>query len=82
MHIEVRSPSRTNERQSGFPQILQDLRRLTRPKTFEVDVGMTRRCQPPYFRIDETRRHGFGQSNHSYPSSAVFNNTVSSDDIC
>jgi hypothetical protein len=26
--------------QSGFPQIQQGLRRLTRQKTFEVDVGM------------------------------------------
>jgi hypothetical protein len=30
---------RVKEHQSGFPQI-QGLRRLTRPKTFEVDVGM------------------------------------------
>jgi hypothetical protein len=27
-------------RQSGFPQIRQGLRRLTRPKMVEVDVGM------------------------------------------
>jgi hypothetical protein len=36
----MRSPSRTNTHQSGFPQIRQGLRLLTRPKTFEVDVGM------------------------------------------
>jgi hypothetical protein len=58
MQIEIRSPSRTKERQSGFPQILQGLRRLTRPKTFEVDVGMARRCQPRYFRPEETRQFG------------------------
>src|SRR5215813_10432 len=40
MHIEMRSPSRTNTHQSGFPQIRQGLRRLTRPKALEVDVGI------------------------------------------
>jgi hypothetical protein len=34
------SPSRVKEHQSGFPQIRQGLRRLTRQKTLEVDVGM------------------------------------------
>src|SRR5262245_21981583 len=58
IHIEMRSPSRTNTRQSGFPQIRQGLRRLTRPKTFEVDVGMTRRCPPRYFRTEEARQSG------------------------
>jgi hypothetical protein len=48
----MRSPSRTKEHQSGFPQIRQGLRRLTRPKTFEVDVGMTRRCQQLCFSIN------------------------------
>jgi hypothetical protein len=38
IQIEIRFSSRTH--QSGFPQIPQGLRRLTRPKTFEVDVGM------------------------------------------
>jgi hypothetical protein len=38
--MEMRSPSRTYEHQSGFPQIRQGLRRLTRQKTFEFDVGM------------------------------------------
>jgi hypothetical protein len=36
----MRSPLRTNEHQSGFPQIRQGLRRLTRQKMFEVDDGM------------------------------------------
>jgi hypothetical protein len=36
----MRSPSRTNTHQSGFPQIRQGLRLLTRQKTLEVDVGM------------------------------------------
>ena len=40
IQIEMRSPSRTYERQSGFPQIRQGLRLLTRQKTFEFDVGM------------------------------------------
>jgi hypothetical protein len=31
---------RVKEHQSGFPQIRQGLRRLTRQKTFEVDVRM------------------------------------------
>jgi hypothetical protein len=52
MHIEMRSPSRTNTHQSGFPQIRQGLRRLTRQKMFEVDVGMAHCCQPRYFRAD------------------------------
>jgi hypothetical protein len=34
------SPSRVKEHQSGFPQIRQGLRLLTRQKMFEVDVGM------------------------------------------
>jgi hypothetical protein len=38
VQIEIRFSSRTH--QSGFPQIPGGLRRLTRPKTFEVDVGM------------------------------------------
>jgi hypothetical protein len=38
--METRSPSRTYTHQSGFPQIRQGLRRLTRQKMFEVDVGM------------------------------------------
>jgi hypothetical protein len=38
--MEMRSPSRTNTHQSGFPQIRQGLRLLTRQKTFEVDVGI------------------------------------------
>src|SRR6266545_6424762 len=59
MQIEMRSPSRTKEHQSGFPQSLQGLRRLTRPKTFEVDVGMARRCPPQYFRSKETHQFGF-----------------------
>jgi hypothetical protein len=50
MQIEIRSPSRTNTHQSGFPQIRQGLRRLTRQKIFEVDVGMAHCCQPRYFR--------------------------------
>ncbi|HEY8461369.1 MAG TPA: hypothetical protein VIM99_13360 [Blastocatellia bacterium] len=58
MQIEILSPSRTKEHQSGFPQILQGLRRLTRLKTFEVDVGMARRRQPRYFRPEETRQFG------------------------
>jgi hypothetical protein len=33
-------PSWTKEHQSGFPQIRQGLRRLTRQKMFEVDIGM------------------------------------------
>jgi hypothetical protein len=36
----MRSPSRTNTHQSGFPQIRHGLRLLTRQNTFEVDVGM------------------------------------------
>jgi hypothetical protein len=32
-----------------WEQILQGLRRLTRPKTFEVDVGMAHRCHPRFF---------------------------------
>jgi hypothetical protein len=36
----MRSPSWTNTHQSGFPQIRQGLRLLTRQKTFEIDVGM------------------------------------------
>src|SRR5215475_12965730 len=56
--IEIRSPSRTKEHQSGFPQILQGLRRLTRPKMFEVNVGIAPRCQPRYFRPEETRQSG------------------------
>jgi hypothetical protein len=52
IHIEMRSPSRVKERQSGFPQILQGLRRLTWPKMFEFDVGMTRRYQPLCFSIN------------------------------
>src|SRR5262249_7278074 len=39
-----------------FPQIRQGLRRLTRQKMFEVDVGMARRCQPRYFRTREARQ--------------------------
>jgi hypothetical protein len=31
---------RVKEHQSGFPQIRQGLRLLTRQKTLEVDVGM------------------------------------------
>jgi hypothetical protein len=34
------SPSRVKEHQSGFPQIRQGLRLLTRQKTLEVDVDM------------------------------------------
>jgi hypothetical protein len=48
----MRSPSRVKAHQSGFPQIRQGLRRLTRPKTFEVDDGMTRRCQQYCSSID------------------------------
>src|SRR5215510_15338608 len=40
IHIEIRSPLRVKEHQSGFPQIWQGLRLLTRQKTFEVDVVM------------------------------------------
>src|SRR5262245_19504391 len=40
IHIEIRSPLRVKEHQSGFPQIRQGLRRLTRLKTFEFDVVM------------------------------------------
>jgi hypothetical protein len=40
IQIEMRSPLRVKEHQSGFPQIRQGLRRLTRPKTLEVAVGM------------------------------------------
>src|SRR5215813_11372297 len=57
IQTEMRSPSRKYEHQSGFPQIRQGLRRLTRQKTFEVDDGM-HRCQPPYFRTEETRQSG------------------------
>jgi hypothetical protein len=39
IHTE-RLSSRTNTHQSGFPQIRQGLRLLTRQKTFEVDVRM------------------------------------------
>src|SRR5262245_39819535 len=39
IHTE-RLSSRTKTHQSGFPQIRQGLRLLTRQKTFEVDVGM------------------------------------------
>src|SRR5215813_5878617 len=52
IHIEIRSPLRVKEHQSGFPQIRQGLRRLTRQKTFEADVGMARRCRPLCFSID------------------------------
>jgi len=31
---------RVKEHQSGFPQIRQGLRRLTRPKTYEFDDSM------------------------------------------
>src|SRR5262249_60147704 len=57
IQTEMRSPSRKYEHQSGFPQIRQGLRRLTRQKTFEVDEGM-HRCQPPYFRTEENRQSG------------------------
>src|SRR5262249_17316556 len=56
IQIERRSPPRRKEGQSCFPQILQGLGGLTRPKTFEVDVGMARRCQPRYFQTEETRQ--------------------------
>jgi hypothetical protein len=36
----MRSPLRVKEHQSGFPQIRQGLRLLTRQKTLEVDVRM------------------------------------------
>jgi hypothetical protein len=36
----MRSSPRKKAHQSGFPQIWQGLRRLTRPKMVEVDVGM------------------------------------------
>jgi hypothetical protein len=36
----MRSSWRTKEHQSGFPHIRQGLRRLTRQKMFEVEVGM------------------------------------------
>ncbi|MCI0663873.1 MAG: hypothetical protein L0220_22685, partial [Acidobacteria bacterium] len=56
MQIEILSPSRVKEHQSGFPQTRQGLRRLTRPKMFEeADVGMARRCQPRYFRTRAAR---------------------------
>src|SRR6266542_1322123 len=40
IQIEMRSPLREYKHQSGFPQILQGLRRLTRQKMYEVDDGM------------------------------------------
>jgi hypothetical protein len=40
IQIEMRSSYRMKEHQSGFPQIRQGLRRLTRQKMFEADVGM------------------------------------------
>jgi hypothetical protein len=47
------SPFNNSANRSRFlfwwEQILQGLRRLTRPKTFEVDVGMAHRCHPRFF---------------------------------
>jgi hypothetical protein len=40
IQIEMRSSHRKKAHQSGFPQIRQGLRRLTRPKMVEVVVGM------------------------------------------
>src|SRR5262249_2904864 len=71
IQIEMRSPPRTKERQSCFPQILQGLRRLTRPKTFEVDVGMARRCQPRYFQTEETRQSGPPDNGMGAPTQAL-----------
>jgi hypothetical protein len=42
----MRSSPRKKAHQSGFPQIRQGLRRLTRPKMVEVDSGMALGCHP------------------------------------
>jgi len=80
MQIEIRSPSRTKEHQSGFPQILQGLRRLTRPKTYDVDVSMASSCQPRYFQIEKIVQSGSPDTRiGTNPSSAASNNNILSD---
>jgi hypothetical protein len=68
-------------RQSGFPQIRQGLRRLTRQKMFDVDVGMARSCPPRYFRIKETHQSGSLDTRIRATSSAALNSIILSDAI-
>jgi hypothetical protein len=51
----MRSSPRTKAHQSGFPHIRQGLRRLTRQKIVEVDVGMAS-LPAALFSDQETRR--------------------------
>jgi hypothetical protein len=48
IQIEMRSSPRTKAHQSGFPQTRQGLRRLTRQKMFEVEVGMASLPSAPF----------------------------------
>jgi hypothetical protein len=82
IHIEIRSPLRVKERQSGFPQIRQGLRRLTRQKAFEFDVGMAPLPAALFLARGNSPIRQSGSLDTrigTNPSSAASNNTVLSD---